>query len=45
MRLMSGGAKFAAKARRCLGQTQQRRGLGWCLPQANATVTLPFFGN
>ena len=41
MRLISEGAKFAANARRSLGQTQQRRGLGGYLLQANAAITLP----
>jgi hypothetical protein len=41
MRLVSSGAKFAANTRRCLGQTQKWRGLGGCLPQTNAAVTLP----
>ncbi|MDD5273650.1 MAG: hypothetical protein PHU14_13135 [Methylovulum sp.] len=41
MRLVSEGAKFAAKTRRCLGQTQTRQGLGGHLSQANAAVTLP----
>ncbi|MBT9097677.1 hypothetical protein KFZ76_08150 [Methylovulum psychrotolerans] len=41
MRLVSEGAKFAAKARRCLGQIQQRRGFGGHLSQAKAAVTLP----
>lgn len=35
------GAKFAENARRCLGQTQQRRGFGGHLSQAKAAVTLP----